>query len=176
MNEVYLIFTVCSYRSGKRKKNKRKFKKIEKATLISFAWGLFLFLQIIKSTAEIFRTSGLFLVQKGCYKHENLLHNGNSWCANTATPLEHPTGIHMQDSRAVHHMLQACLFILTVQDRYCLWRWEKGKVGPGAVPIAFSRLSEKGVSFSMIPSPVMHCTHTCISVILHCMQETRVVV
>lgn len=55
----------------------------------------------IKSTAEIFRTSGPFLLQKGCYNHENLLHNGNSWCANTATPLEHPRGIHMQDSRAV---------------------------------------------------------------------------
>lgn len=83
----------------KQKKKKRKNK--EKTTLIPFARDFVFCIQIIKSAAEVFRNSGPFWVQKGSYKHENLLCNGKSWCTSTATPLEHPTGIHVQGSRAV---------------------------------------------------------------------------
>lgn len=79
----------------------KKLKKIGKAILIPFAWGLFLSLQINKSAAEIFRTSGPFLLQKGCNKQDNLFHNGESWCASTATTVEHPTKIHVQERRPV---------------------------------------------------------------------------
>lgn len=61
----YLVFTVHSDQPGKRKK------LIEKATLIPFAWGLFLSLQITKNAAEIFRTFGLL------FATEKLLQAGN---------------------------------------------------------------------------------------------------
>ena len=80
---------------------RQKKKKEEQATLIPFAWGFFFCIQIIRSAAEIFRNSGPFWVQKGSYKHENLSCNGRSWCTSTATPSEHPKGIHVQGSRAV---------------------------------------------------------------------------
>lgn len=55
----------------------------------------------------MFRHSGLFWVQGCSYKHENWLCNGKCWSTSTATPLEHPTGVHVQGSRAASSHTQS---------------------------------------------------------------------